>query len=189
MVKLILIATFWVYWLIFKDAANHGLEKVTLIWPIMVECHEGVIKRKVLSIHWAAISYLSYFLEDRLYRLIPKKKAELLLTARQSMKQNKSNITIKQRHETIRQELHPLLMEVKEKIETDKEKNGEKRTSGNMDLWEERGVIDEKKPDIIAINHHLYYSIKHLHVPHIHLGVSSVAYRLLIYKHEYYQRK
>ena len=38
------------------------------------------------------------------------------------MKQNKSNITIKQRHETIRQELHPLLMEVKEKLKADMEK-------------------------------------------------------------------
>ena len=57
-----------------------------------------------------------------MYRLIRKKKAELLLTARQSMKQNKSNITIKQRHEAIRQELHPLLMEVEEKLKADIEK-------------------------------------------------------------------
>ena len=57
-----------------------------------------------------------------MYRLILKKKAELLLTARQSMKQNKSNITIKQRHEAIRQELHPLLMEVEEKLKADIEK-------------------------------------------------------------------
>ena len=55
-------------------------------------------------------------------RLILKKKAELLLTARKSMKQNKSNITIKQRHEAIRQELHPLLMEVEEKLKADIEK-------------------------------------------------------------------
>ena len=65
-------------------------------------------------------------------RLILKKKAELLLTARKSMKQNKSNITIKQRHEAIRQELHPLLMEVEEKLKTDIEK-WRKRTLGNMD--------------------------------------------------------
>ena len=38
------------------------------------------------------------------------------------MKQNKSNITIKQRHEAIRQELHPLLMEVEEKLKADIEK-------------------------------------------------------------------
>ena len=57
-----------------------------------------------------------------MYRLIPKKKAELLLTARKSMKQNKSNITIKQRHEAIRQELHPLLMEVEEELKADIEK-------------------------------------------------------------------
>ena len=55
-------------------------------------------------------------------RLILKKKAELLLTARKSMKQNKSNITIKQHHEAIRQELHPLLMEVEEKLKADIEK-------------------------------------------------------------------
>ena len=74
-----------------------------------------------------------------MYRLIPKKKAELLLTARQSMKQNKSNITIKQRHEAIRQELHPLLMEVKEKLKADMEKNGERE---HRETWicERRGV-------------------------------------------------
>ena len=59
-------------------------------------------------------------------RLIPKKKAELLLTARKSIKQKKSNITIKQRHEAIRQELHPLLIEVEEKLKADIEKNGER---------------------------------------------------------------
>ena len=46
-----------------------------------------------------------------------------------------------------------------------------------MDLQEERGVIDEKKLDISAINHYLYYPRKHL--PHIYLGVSSIAYHLL----------
>ena len=72
-------------------------------------------------------------------RLIPKKKAELLLTARKSMKQNKSNITIKQRHEAIRQELHPLLMEVKEKLKADMEKNGERE---HRETWicKRRGV-------------------------------------------------
>ena len=42
------------------------------------------------------------------------------------MEQNKSNITIKQRHEAIIQELHPLLMDVKEKLKADTEKNGER---------------------------------------------------------------
>ena len=46
-----------------------------------------------------------------------------------------------------------------------------------MDLQEERGVIDEKKLDISAINHYQYYSRKHL--PLIYLEVSSVAYHLL----------
>ena len=73
------------------------------------------------------------------------------------MKQNKSNITIKQRHEAIRQELHPLLMEVEEKLKADIEKM-QKENFGNMDTWKERGEIDGKKLDISAINHYLYYS-------------------------------
>ena len=58
---------------------------------------------------------------------------------------------------------------------------------GNMNTCKERDVIDGKKLDISAINHYLYYSRKHL--PHIYLGVNSVAYHLLTYKHEYYQQK
>ena len=91
-------------------------------------------------------------------RLIPKENAELLLTARKSVKQNKSNIAIKQRHEAIRQELHPLLIEVEEKLKADIEKKWRKRTLGNMNTCKERDVIDGKKLDISAINHYLYYS-------------------------------
>ena len=78
-------------------------------------------------------------------------------------------------------------MEVEEKLKADIEKIEKEETLGNMDTWKERGVIDGKKLNISAINHYLYYSRKHL--PHIYLGVSSVAYHLLTYKHEYYRRK
>ena len=81
---------------------------------------------------------MSYFLEDRLYRLILKRKAELQLTARQSMQRNKSNITIKQRHDAIRRELQPLLMEVKKKLKADRE-IGERK---HREAWirERRGM-------------------------------------------------
>ena len=107
----------------------------------------------------AHIAAMSYFLEDRLYRLIPKRKAELLLTARQSMKLNNSNITIKQRHDAIRRELHPLLMEIKKKLKADIEKS-EKENIGKHGFVRGEGCngeIDDKKRDIMAINHYLYY--------------------------------
>ena len=105
------------------------------------------------------VTAMSYFLEDRLYRLIPKRKAELLLTARQSMKRNKSNITIKQRHDAIRRELHPLLMEIKKKLKADIEKS-EKDNIGKHGFVRGEGCngeIDDKKRDISAINQYLYY--------------------------------
>ena len=105
------------------------------------------------------ITAKSYFLEDRLYRLLPKRKAELLLTARQSMQRNKSNITIKQRHDAIRRELQPLLMEVKKKLKADIEKL-EKENIGKHGFVRGEGCngeIDNKKRDISAINVYLYY--------------------------------
>ena len=54
------------------------------------------------------------------------------------MKQNKSNITIQQRHEAIRQELHPLLMEEKEKLKADMKKM-EKENIGKHRFAREEG--------------------------------------------------
>ena len=105
------------------------------------------------------VTAMSYFLEDRLYRLIPKRKAELLLTARQSMKRNKSNITIKQRHDAIRRELHPLLMEIKKKLKADIEKS-EKDNIGKHGFVRGEGcngAIANTKRDLSAINPYLYY--------------------------------